>query len=261
MATTTVSPGQYPARRPFVGSANMSAGRLGLGTVGVVTILAAAWGGLVAFIGPTFGFSGDGTGSWHWSLTHAVVGLIPGAVAVIMGFVILGETRSVPFGRGRVGLATAGTIAGLCGAWLTVGPFAWPVADNTGSYFVVASPLRGLAYLIGYALGPGLIVTAGGAFALGWASRHQATSIQVLADPLPVQTVSPGSTAEPPTGTPLADPAAGAYGANHAEPTSSDPVVPVQEHAGEAHTIGEPASQVPPVRTDQAGEEYYPDAP
>jgi hypothetical protein len=66
----------------------------------------------------------------------------------------------------------AGLVAVLCGAWFVIGPLAWSVIDNVRPYFVVASPLRQLANEVGYAMGPGLILGVCGAFAIGWATRH-----------------------------------------------------------------------------------------
>ncbi len=37
----------------------------GLGLVGTLAVLTAAWGGIVPYIGPVFGYSGDGSGSWR----------------------------------------------------------------------------------------------------------------------------------------------------------------------------------------------------
>src|SRR6202034_4665416 len=75
-------------------------------------------------------------------------------------------------GRGRISLTGAGLISLASGAWFAVGPWAWPVVENTKSYFVSATPLHTLANIGGYALGPGLIAAGCGAFFLGWASRH-----------------------------------------------------------------------------------------
>ena len=47
-------------------------------------------------------------------------------------------------------LAGAGLLAVMAGAWFVVGPLARPVLSTTGSYFVIASPLRELAFQIGY---------------------------------------------------------------------------------------------------------------
>lgn len=174
MVTTTLDDGGRISRREArAGAAKVHVGRIGLGTVGLVTVLISAWGGIIPYVGPAFGYSADGTGSWHWSLSHSVLGLVPGALGVLIGLAILGRTPGIVVGRGRMSLAMAGFIALLCGAWFTIGPSAWPVIQNSAAYFVGAAPLRQLENQVGYALGPGLILAICGAFAIGWASRHQ----------------------------------------------------------------------------------------
>ncbi|HXW39166.1 MAG TPA: hypothetical protein VEJ44_05680 [Acidimicrobiales bacterium] len=146
----------------------------------LLLIAISAWGGIIPFVGPSFGYSADGTGTWHWSLTHAVVALVPGAIGLVIGFVVLTGTRGLTVGRGRLSLASAGMIVMACGAWFAIAPWAWPVIQNSPAYFVGASPLHTLANIGGYALGPGVIAAACGAFFVGWASRHQSTSAAVV---------------------------------------------------------------------------------
>jgi hypothetical protein len=148
-------------------------GRLGLGTAGVVAVLVSAWGGIVPYIGPLFNYSGDGSGSWHWNLAHAVLALVPGAAGVLLGLFVIAESRGVTVGKGRLSLATAGTLLMICGAWFAIGTLAWPVLSNSGAYFVASSHLRLLAYEVGYSIGVGLLLVVCGAFVDGWASRHQ----------------------------------------------------------------------------------------
>lgn len=161
---------QYPLIRPKTRSFSMS-----LEAVGLITIVTAAWAGIIPFVGPTFGYSGDGAASWHWDLTHAVLALVPGAVAFVCGISLLAPVRPGRTGRRRLSLGLAGTLITLCGAWFVVGPLAWPVLNDVTGYFVSADPLRNLANQVGYALGPGIILAACGAFTLGWTVRHDQT--------------------------------------------------------------------------------------
>ena len=144
---------------------------ISLGAVGLVALVISAWGGIIPYVGPTFGFSADGSGSWHWNLGHAVVALIPGAIGCLFALSLMGRTAAGSTLR-RVGLTSGGLLAIASGAWFVVGPLAWPVLVNGGHYFVTSSPLGELEYQVGYALGPGLILAACGAFAIGWAARH-----------------------------------------------------------------------------------------
>src|ERR1700728_3204813 len=148
VATTTINQsdgrafnqndGRALIRRRTVEDAGLKSnvGHFGLGTVGLLLVAISAWGAIVPFLGPTFGYSADGAGSWHWSLTHAVVSVVPGAFGVVIGVVVLARSRGVVVGRGRLSLAGAGLSVLAAGAWFAVAPWAWPVIDNTRAYFV-----------------------------------------------------------------------------------------------------------------------------
>lgn len=147
--------------------------RFGIGVAGVVALLVSAWGGIVPYLGPVFGYSGDGSGSWHWNLAHATLALAPGIAGVLLSLFVIAESRGITVGRGRLSLATAGTLLMVCGAWFAIGPLAWPVISDGGAYFVSDTHLRILAYEVGYSIGTGLVLVVCGAFVDGWASRHQ----------------------------------------------------------------------------------------
>lgn len=176
---------------------------ISLSTIGIFTVAISAWGGIVPYIGPTFGYSADGSGSWQWNLTHSVLALVPGAIGCLVGLSFLARIPEGRIGRRKTSLGMAGFIAVLCGAWFVIGPLAWPVIDNTGVYFVGASPLRQLANEVGYSLGTGLILAMCGAFALGWAIRHNrpltaGSDLAGSASPMvPAATTSTKGTADP----------------------------------------------------------------
>ncbi len=198
MSTTMVGrTGRYERRFAPSQSAGIRIGRLGIGTVGFLTILFSAWGGIIPYVGPVFGYSADGAGSWHWDLAHTLLALIPGIIGVCAGMVILGETKGVSAGRGRMSLSMAGLITVLCGAWFVIGPSAWPVITSSGGYFVPASPLRELANVVGYSLGTGVILASLGGFAIGWAARHQPTPTEYVQQDAPVTTMATAPTTMP----------------------------------------------------------------
>jgi hypothetical protein len=136
--------------------------RLSVEMAGALACAVGAWGGIVPFVGPIFGFSADGSPSWTWNLTHAVLFLVPGAAAFLGGLAIIAAGRT-SFGR-HIGLAAAGALVAVAGAWFIVGPWAWPVLQST-SFFGSAPALRELEYWIGYSLGPGAMLIALGSFA------------------------------------------------------------------------------------------------
>jgi hypothetical protein len=155
MAIATMTPtGRRTAVRPY---------RLSIEMAGLLIVLLGAWGGIVPFVGPLFGFSGDGSPAWTWNMSHAMLSLAPGAVAVACGLLVMLAGQLL---AGRRVLAFAGLVVGLCGAWFIIGPLAWPVLKGT-TFFVGDRPLRELAYWIGYSLGPGSLLVGLGALVLG----------------------------------------------------------------------------------------------
>jgi len=155
-----------------------------LWSLGIVTLAISAWGGIIPFVGPTFGYNADGVGAWHWSLTHAVLALIPGALGCLIAMTFFAPLSRVAVAIRRVSMTTLGLVAIACGAWFIVGPTAWPILDHTRTYFVSTGADRNLANYIGYSFGPGVILATCGAFAMGWAARHN----QPL-EPLELETV------------------------------------------------------------------------
>jgi len=165
---SSVSPmtgGRHSARAHGAGT--------GIVTVAVVTILISAWGALIPFVEPLFGYHVTGTPSWHWNAAHTLLAVVPGAVGIAMGFVVLWRANQVRVGGGRMGLVLAGLVTMLCGAWFIVGPTAWPVISTHGAYFSSIAPLRSLLYQVGYAIGSGVILVVCGGYVLGWACRPQ----------------------------------------------------------------------------------------
>jgi len=169
MGTTTKSRSDTPMRSSSTG---VYAPRSSVGLLlgGVVAVLLSAWAGIVPFIGPTFGFSADGSSSWRWNEIHAFGALAPGAVGVLAGLLVLANARP-PIGLLSASTLTmAGLALFLCGAWLVVAPVVWPVI--VGPYFLVASNSRTLEYWLAYASGPGVLLASFGGYVLGRGRRE-----------------------------------------------------------------------------------------
>jgi len=146
-------------------SGRTPAASLGLILGSFVALLLSAWAGIVPFLGPTFGFSADGTSSWTWDRLHVLAAVVPGSVGVIASVVILARARHLIDRRSDAVLSCFGLILVLAGAWLTVAPVVWPVVVRT--YFLPASTHMTLAYWMGYSSGPGVLLVAFGGFAMG----------------------------------------------------------------------------------------------
>jgi hypothetical protein len=154
-----------PALSASPGSAPLS---LILG--GFLALLVSAWAAIVPFVGPSFGFSPDGTASWTWNRAHALGALAPGVISLLACLIIVVLARHPSGTLVPSRLVSAGFLIFLCGAWFASVPVVWPVL--VGSYFRHASPSLTLAYWMGSAIGPGVLLAAFGAFAMGRAGRE-----------------------------------------------------------------------------------------
>jgi hypothetical protein len=164
-----VEPSSTPMTAPM-SSRSVRGAPLSLILGGFLALLISAWAGVVPFVGPTFGFSADGTASWTWNEVHALGALAPGAAGVLACLLIIVSARR-PTGTLAPGLLVAsGFLAFLCGAWLAVIPAVWPTL--VGSYFQAASPSLTLAYWMGLAVGPGVLLAVFGGFTMGRAGRE-----------------------------------------------------------------------------------------
>jgi hypothetical protein len=181
---------------------------LSLGTelVGLIILLLGVWAAIVPYVGPIFGYSADGSPSWTWNLGHSLLFLVPGVAAVVGGALVMISGRAVG-SAGRGLLACGGLLAMLCGAWLVIGPLAWPALEGT-AFYMVASPLSTLAHGVGYSLGPGALLLAMGGIATGRA--------------VSARTVRPA-----PTGaTSVAPPQSTVAGPRHARPAQAEEPAP-----------------------------------
>ncbi len=168
-AGSSVSPpiesDSVPAPPTLPGSAPLS---LLLG--GFLALLVSAWAAVIPFVGPSFGFSPDGTASWTWNRAHVLGTLVPGTVSLLACLIVVVVARHPTGTLVPSRIVSAGFLIFLCGAWFSSVPVVWPVL--VGSYFRVASPSLTLAYWMGLATGPGVLLAAFGAFAMGRAGRE-----------------------------------------------------------------------------------------
>lgn len=134
-----------------------------LRTTGLLLVLLGAWGGIVSYIGPKFGYSMGTESGWQWSSANWQLHLLPGIAVIIGGFMLLGVAHRVS------ALRLGGLLALVGGAWLVLGPlFASMWLGPLGAESNIASSsLSEVARPLGYHYGTGLLIVALAAYALG----------------------------------------------------------------------------------------------
>jgi hypothetical protein len=82
---------------------------------GLIILILGVWGALIPFVGPYFNFSYSPDKTWHWSTGRLWLDVLPGVVAAIAGFMLMGAGR-----RGSAGVAA--WLALCAGVWFVCGP-------------------------------------------------------------------------------------------------------------------------------------------
>lgn len=129
---------------------------------GFLVILLGLWGALVPFFGPYFHYAFGSYQTWHYTTERLWLNIVPGAVAVIGGLMLL---RSAHRTSGLIG----GWLAVAAGAWFAIGlpvSLLWHHAGDP-----IGAPMGGhtrqAIELLGYFYGLGVLIAALSAFAMG----------------------------------------------------------------------------------------------
>jgi hypothetical protein len=143
--------------------------------MGVLLILLGVWGGLAPFVGPYFHFAYTPDTPWHYTHARLWLEVVPAAVAVVGGMLVLAST-------GRLLAATGAILAVLAGGWFVVGTVVNAIWHRLGTPGVPVgtSPKRIVAEQLGLFTGLGLVIVLCAAVALG---RAAATAYQAEPDP------------------------------------------------------------------------------
>jgi len=153
----------------------LSRGPLG---IGLVTMLLGAWGAVVAYVGPSFGYGPRGAQSWSWTTPHLVLNLIPGAVALAAGLLTMAD-RSITGALARF----TGLLAFGAGGWFVLGRTVYPIFYGTAAPDYGATGHGAQAAFVttlGYGLGVGIALCALGGMIMAAGRirgvRHLATT-------------------------------------------------------------------------------------
>ncbi|HEX4864524.1 MAG TPA: hypothetical protein VFV02_10650, partial [Acidimicrobiales bacterium] len=187
---------------------------LGAAGVGLWTLLLAAWGGISVFVGPLFGYRPTSTNAWDWTMQNWLLHLVPGAVGVFAGLVMLATIGARGAGR-RSGLGLASLLTVAAGAWFVIGPSAYHWFESAAAFAPTASARRDFLNQLGSNLGPGVLLAVLGGMALkaGFANPKVVLERDEEAAPAGAGAVPAGAVANP----------ARAGGGPDAEATSASP--------------------------------------
>jgi hypothetical protein len=141
---------------------------------GALLILLGAWGALVPFVGPYFGYAYTPDKTWAYTSGRMVLSVLPGALVFLAGVLVL--ISDVP-------AAIGGFFAAVGGAWFVVGAEVMAVVAPTyspGSPVVASGAAFGSSTMrllehIGFYSGLGVVIVFVGALALGKAAMARLT--------------------------------------------------------------------------------------
>jgi hypothetical protein len=129
---------------------------------GILVVVLGVWGALIPFVGPYFHYAFGNYDAWHYASNRLWLDIVPGALAVVGGLLLLTSSR-------RSSGVLGGWVAVAAGAWFAIGPsvsLLWHSAGNpigvpTGGH------VRQAVELVGYFHGLGVAISALAAFAMG----------------------------------------------------------------------------------------------
>src|SRR4051794_9590556 len=120
---------------------------------GILIVVLGLWGALIPFVGPYFHYAFGNNDSWHYTSNRLWLDILPGALAVVGGLLLLTASRR---STGVLG----GWLAVAAGTWFVIGPsvsLVWhsagnPIGAPTGGHVRQAFELLGYFYLLGVSI-------------------------------------------------------------------------------------------------------------
>lgn len=164
---------------------------------GLLVVALGAAAALVPFIGPYFDLNVGSDDAWTWSGDRFLFSVLPGAIAVIGGAMLVRTAH-------RAGGALGGWLALAAGVWLVVGQSAslvWQEGQGYGT--AIGSDSEQAAALLSHFYATGVAIAALAAFAMGRFSLRAARDAErervedqgpVMAPPDPDTRVGPAHT-------------------------------------------------------------------
>ena len=151
---------------------------------GFLLILLGAWGALIPFVGPYFDFAFSPDRAWAWTNARGWLEVLPGAVAVVGGLLLL-------VSRNR---ATA-MLGAIAGAWFVVGrAAAGLVGIGDAGAPVATTEAKSVALELAYFYGLGALVVFVAAAAVGRISVRSVRDVEYVDSPVADPVVQPQPT-------------------------------------------------------------------
>lgn len=163
---------------------------------GILLVLLGAWGALVPFIGPHFGYAYTPDATWTMTAGRLWLSVLPGAVAFLCGLIVLISANRA------MGL-WAGWLAAVAGGWFVLGPEVsrlWNGGQPQTGTPVATDTLHSLVTEIGFYSGLGVVIVFLAAAALG---RFSVIGLReaTIAEPVTTNETVPPSLADQETTT------------------------------------------------------------
>lgn len=151
---------------------------------GFLLILLGVWGAFIPFVGPYFDFAYTPDSPWTWTLGRGWLEVLPGAVAVLGGLLLL-------VSRNRATAMLGGWLAVAAGAWFVVGrALAAPLALGNAGSPVAVTEAKSVVLELAYFSGLGALIVFLGAVAVGRLSVRSIRDVEIH----DVETVTPADT-------------------------------------------------------------------
>ena len=177
---------------------------------------------MIPFIGPYFNFAYDPDSPWAWTLARGLLEVLPGAVTVVGGLLLL-------MSRNRATAMFGGWITVIAGAWFVVGRlFAAPWGFGDVGAPVADTLTAQMALELTFFTGLGALIIFFGAMALGRLSVRSLRDIRYAQRPVAAEPVVAQSVTEPVVAAPVPTP-------HQVAPDPATPTpAPLGEHRAEA---------------------------
>ena len=158
---------------------------------GFLLILLGAWGALIPFIGTYLDFAYTPEAEWTWTSARGWLEVLPGAVAVLGGLLLLSSGN-------RATAMLGGWLAVLAGAWFVVGrAFAGPLRLGDPGAPVAVTDIKRAWLEVCYFSGLGALIVFLGAFALGRLSVRTLRDVEYTRRPVAAPEAAPVPETEP----------------------------------------------------------------